>query len=1122
MTALNSICNKDWPLDPNSYDLLDDCGRGVSATVHRSLCKPLNEIIAIKKMNLESMNCDLDEIIHEAQTMRQYSHPNVLPLYCSFVAGQDLWMVMPFVAGGSVLHIMKYNYPEGLDEIVIATIMRDVLKALEYVHKQGSIHRDVKAGNILVDKDGAVKLADFGVAATMERGASWGHDKMSRMTFVGTPLVSNPSLPHRAWLPGPRADTGAPRVVPLVGRVGCWPPQTRVGSEPTSTTPTSDTARSTGSGRRVVRTACTAWMAPEVMEQTEGYDFSADIWSFGITLLEMAYGCAPFAKFPPMKVLLMTLQNPPPTLDDKGTKHFSKNMRDLVTRCLQKEPQKRPTATQLLEHKFFKQGRDDEYLGRNLMANLPSLAERVTLIRQGKAATSADINDKNLAKSQEEYVKGVSSWNFDVSALKAAAAMEPDAAALPTITETEEGDLLQSLASVSVSALFSSQSPPATASTLAPSLAPSVCFNNTVSVMQSPQAAAAAAASAAAFAPSTYSNSGGGAALPAYVSFPQSGEGTPVRSTTPSLLGAGNSGTHSTPAFASAFANIAQHQGQYQQPHSGSSIAASAAARSSLSSASLQESTFGTASFLPAGISIPDLASHEYSSQTSANGRSSTPGTAFAEAPMSPGTADGRGSSSSPATMSREGSVLTSTLAQIATTPTAVKQKKGRFNVYEHGEVVPPMSPPNPHPALMEAFATMARTEQALSNLGAAATPLPPTPSTASTAAAAAAAAAGLSGTSFLISSSRASEDGFGRSNSSLLTAHRSMLDATTHSGSTLATDLRELTLNGASSTGSGGREFEESVTSVETKRGRFKIVSDSTERWLQEPRRRRHGRPSRRPDGSPTPAPSSLVTLPVTVILPKLQELMDHAAAHQAAIMRLMGAVQDAERGKSPVLLSRNQSGRVPLFDRTESDAVDDMKAQMHDMRARMATLEDDNRALRSRNAMLESAIIHSRGQPANLLPHPHPHPHPHLSASSSRHDLSHSLHHPHPHGDGGGGGGSSSGGNPSHPRQPQPDGRFASTTQVSYLDVDPHHLGTNSHSQSTEHTPTASGRASPHASNASGGGAADHETLSMQRSGSGHGLASAQQHQQRPDLAEEWVGQQTAMQHEPVQAKQ
>ena len=63
-------------------------------------------------MNLESMTCDLDEIIHEAQLMKNYNHPNVLPLHTSFVTGQELWMVMPFISGGSVLHIIKYSHPE--------------------------------------------------------------------------------------------------------------------------------------------------------------------------------------------------------------------------------------------------------------------------------------------------------------------------------------------------------------------------------------------------------------------------------------------------------------------------------------------------------------------------------------------------------------------------------------------------------------------------------------------------------------------------------------------------------------------------------------------------------------------------------------------------------------------------------------------------------------------------------------------------------------------------------------------------------------------------------------------------------------------------------------------------
>jgi serine/threonine protein kinase len=58
------------------------------------------------------LHCLQEEIIHEAQTMKSYNHKNVLPLYTSFVHGQDLWMVTPFMCGGSVLHIMKYQHPD--------------------------------------------------------------------------------------------------------------------------------------------------------------------------------------------------------------------------------------------------------------------------------------------------------------------------------------------------------------------------------------------------------------------------------------------------------------------------------------------------------------------------------------------------------------------------------------------------------------------------------------------------------------------------------------------------------------------------------------------------------------------------------------------------------------------------------------------------------------------------------------------------------------------------------------------------------------------------------------------------------------------------------------------------
>jgi serine/threonine-protein kinase OSR1/STK39 len=85
-----------------------------------------------------------DDIRREAVTMSLISHPNLVKAHCSFVVDRSVWVVMPYMAGGSCLHIMKSDFQDGFQEPAIATILKESLKALEYLHRQGHIHRDVK------------------------------------------------------------------------------------------------------------------------------------------------------------------------------------------------------------------------------------------------------------------------------------------------------------------------------------------------------------------------------------------------------------------------------------------------------------------------------------------------------------------------------------------------------------------------------------------------------------------------------------------------------------------------------------------------------------------------------------------------------------------------------------------------------------------------------------------------------------------------------------------------------------------------------------------------------------------------------------------------------------------
>ena len=146
----------------------------------------------------------------------------------------------------------------------------------------------------------------------------------------------------------------------------------------------------------------------------------------------------------------MTLQNDPPQLEAEQAEtghHFTRGLRDFVSVCLQKDPKRRPTAAKLLEHRFLKEAKKGDFLVKHLLENIPPLgertlklnereksrhAERAAAVASGNLGSAASTDAAAEKKSQQEYVKGVSMWNFNMDELRAEAAAMDDDACRPT------------------------------------------------------------------------------------------------------------------------------------------------------------------------------------------------------------------------------------------------------------------------------------------------------------------------------------------------------------------------------------------------------------------------------------------------------------------------------------------------------------------------------------------------------------------------------------------------------------------------------------------------------------------------------------------------------------------
>lgn len=160
-------------------------GRGKFGIVYKGYHKQTKQNVAIKVLNLDTEEDEIMDVQQEIQFLLELKNvPNVTRYYGLFLNDTKLWIIMDYCAGGSVRTLLK---PGVFEEKYVGVLLREVLYGLLAVHKLGVIHRDIKAANILISKEGHVQLCDFGVAAKTLNLAK-------RTTMAGTPFWMAPEV----------------------------------------------------------------------------------------------------------------------------------------------------------------------------------------------------------------------------------------------------------------------------------------------------------------------------------------------------------------------------------------------------------------------------------------------------------------------------------------------------------------------------------------------------------------------------------------------------------------------------------------------------------------------------------------------------------------------------------------------------------------------------------------------------------------------------------------------------------------------------------------------------------------------------------------------------------------